>query len=117
MSAPPRRAVKQRPVGRKQVRRTFYNCGEVYNDENQIDMVEVPDFGDSPVAYVRVSGNIKKQTQPYESVGVDVSISLPCYPEGSEIDRAYDICSEWVNAKIQDELDFAYGRDEELNKG
>lgn len=94
-----------------QVRRPDYNIPEFETVRETDEPIPVTLFETSP-AYVRVSASATKNLGNFNSVKVQVDISLPCYPEGTEIDRVYDIASAWVNQKIQDELEFAYGRDE-----
>lgn len=96
------------------VRRSNYNFGEQYADPEResTEVITVPIFETAP-AYVRVSASTTKNLGDFNSVKVSVDVSLPCYPEGTEIDRAYDICSAWVNQKIQDEVEYALGRQEE----
>lgn len=97
-----------------QVRRSGYNFGEQYSEPERetTEKITVPIFETAP-AYVRVSASTTRNMGDFNSVKVSVDVSLPCYPEGSEIDRAYDICSAWVNQKIQDELEYAVGRQEQ----
>lgn len=95
------------------VKRPSYNFGEQFEESTteRNQTVEVPVIN-SPPAYVRVSASVTKNMGNFNSIKVQVDVSLPCYPEGTEIDRTYDICSSWVNQKIQDEIEYAYGREE-----
>lgn len=102
-------AVKTRQEGSVTVSRAFYNMGEMYSEEESTDTVSVPIF--SNPAHVKVSGSVTKNIGNYESVKVAVEVTLPCHAEGSEIEKAYDIASTFVNHKIQDEVEFAYGRE------
>lgn len=95
------------------VTRAHYHMGEMYSEEAETDTIEVPLFRTSP-AYVKVSGSVTRNTGNYNSVRVQVDVSLPSYPEGSELDRVYNICSEFVNHKIQDEVEYALGRDDSM---
>ena len=94
------------------VSRTNYDMGTLEEPVRDTEeTVEVPIFKTEP-AYVKVSASVTKQPRPYESVRVQVDISLPCNPVGSEIEHAYDIASSWVNEKIQEELEYAFGRED-----
>ena len=101
---------KRGAEGSTTVRRAFYNMGDMYSEEERTDTITVPLF-ENP-AYVKVSGSVTRNMGDFNSVRVSVDVSLPCHPEGSEIDRAYDIASSVVNQKVQDEVEYAYGREE-----
>jgi hypothetical protein len=47
--------------------------------------------------------------QKFESVRVDVAISLPCAPDPESVEACYQQCSQWVDEKIALERDLATG--------
>lgn len=49
-------------------------------DEDRREVLQVRKFETEP-AYVRVSSGVTKSTGSYESLRVDVAISVPCYVE------------------------------------
>ena len=54
-------------------------------------------------AYVRVSHGLTKNMGNYESLRVDVSVSLPCYTE--EVEQALPIASDIASVFLNEELD------------
>jgi len=54
-------------------------------------------------ARVRVTGGCTKNMGDFNSARVDVMVELPCYPEPTEIARAYEFASQLVDAFIQRE--------------
>ena len=93
------------------VSRTCYTAGNEANpdshDEHE-EVVSVPIFNTDP-ARVMVLGGITRNMGEFNFVKVEVSVDIPCYPETSEIDRAYNLASDIVEEKIQRELGFATG--------
>jgi hypothetical protein len=80
-----------------------------YGMENETrDTVRVPVFGTSS-ARVRVAGSITKNLGDYNSARVEVMVEVPCYPEATEIDRAYQWASSLIDQYIVTELDKATG--------
>lgn len=77
------------------------------------EKIRVPAFH-GPTALVTVKGGLTKNMGNFNSLRVDVSVSVPCYPESSEIERAYDFASKLVNDKIHLETEYATGRHEDL---
>jgi hypothetical protein len=84
------------------VRRTSYGQQEDVTQET----IEVPRF-ETPPAYVRVSGGVTRNLGDYNSAKVEVSVQLPCYPEETEIDRAYRYASDLVDNLIRREMALA----------
>lgn len=72
------------------------------------EALRVPIFHTTP-ARVRVTGSITRNLGDYNSARVEVMVEIPCYPEKSEIDRAYAFASEVVDQYIPVELDKAIG--------
>ncbi len=93
------------------VSRTVYTAGNEAtpdsHDEHE-EVVSVPTFNTDP-ARVMVLGGITRNMGNFNFVKVEVSVDMPCYPETSEIDRAYTLASDIVEEKVQRELDFATG--------
>lgn len=98
MAVRPRRARAlelDAPEGHILVTRSRYGRTEAVIDQK----VHVKPFEVEP-AYVRVGGAITNNLGDYNSAKVDVSVSLPCYPEASEIARCYEYASSLVDAFI-----------------
>lgn len=74
-------------------------------DEDKRETIAVRKFVTEP-AYVRVSAGTTKNMGNYESLRVDVAISVPCYVE--EIDEVVGRVTEEVARRLDDELE-AYG--------
>lgn len=85
------------------VTRAAYHRGQEIHSEEERERIEVPVFHTEP-ARVTVNGNVKKNMGNYESLGVSVTISLPCYPEMSEVNRVYGIASGWVDEMLPEQL-------------
>jgi hypothetical protein len=77
------------------------------------ETIKVPVFHTDP-AYIRVSGGHTMNLGDFNSLRVDVSVTLPCLPEMSEMDRAYAIASEWVEARLIKEVAGADARDQSM---
>ncbi len=52
-------------------------------------------------AYVRVNVGSTYSTAPYESLRLDVSVTLPCLP--SEVDETFDLASDLVAERMGEE--------------
>ena len=70
-------------------------------DESTPKNIEVRKFEVEP-AYVRVSAGMTKNMGNYESLRVDVALTVPCYTE--EIDKVVPLVADKVAAFLQDEL-------------
>lgn len=57
---------------------------------------------DGPVAMVNVSLSMTKNLGNYESLKFTASITMPCKPDGEEIEETYHNCKEWVDSKVND---------------
>lgn len=88
--------------GYKLVRRVVMDRGQDMGAIEAQEKIEVPAFEVEP-AYVRVSGSETVNLGNYSSVKVEVSVSLPCNPEKTSIEQAYEWCSEWVGDKLTEE--------------
>lgn len=53
-------------------------------------------------AYVRVNAGMTKNMGNYESLRIDVSLTVPCYTE--EVDRVFPRVAERVSVFLQEEL-------------
>lgn len=71
------------------------------NEEDQ-RVIDVRKFESEP-AYVRVNAGATRNTGQYESFRVDVSISIPCYPE--EIDEVVGRVADQVSSYLDQELE------------
>jgi hypothetical protein len=72
------------------------------------EVVKVPVFHTQP-ARVRVCGSVTRNLGDYNSARVEVSIEVPCNPEASEIDRAYQWASDKLDTYIPQQLALATG--------
>lgn len=91
--------------GTIEVRRTVYG-NEITNEER----VRVPVFNTDP-ARVKVHGGVTSNEGDFNSVRVDVTVDLPCYPEESEIEHCYRYGSDLVDRLVARELMRARGQD------
>lgn len=55
-----------------------------------------------PVAMVNVSLSMTKNLGNYESLKFTASITMPCKPDGEEIEDTFINCKEWVDGKVND---------------
>lgn len=94
------------------VHRANYIGKQLQNESFDEEVISVPAF-QGPVGYVNVDGGITKNMGDFNSVRVRVSISLPCYPEDTEIRRAYVHASTLIDELLPSELDKACGIDPE----
>lgn len=70
-------------------------------DESKPQKLAVTTFASEP-AYVRVSAGVTKNLGNYESLRLDVAISMPCYPE--EIDKVVPKVGDMVSAHLEREI-------------
>ena len=82
---------------------------KLYGEENEIADQEVQAFEVEP-AYVRVSEGVTKSMGNYESLRVDVAITVPCYTEN--IEATFQNVSDDVNRMINEEVDRILGTDD-----
>ena len=62
-------------------------------------------------AYVTVNGSVTKNTGNFESVRVQVGISLPCLADEKTVTKTFNRLSEMVEQFVGIELDNALGED------
>lgn len=67
---------------------------------NRQERLKVRKFLSDP-AYVRVNTGITKNMGNYESLRIDVSLSIPCYPE--EVDQVFPTVADRVSLFLQEE--------------
>jgi hypothetical protein len=104
---PPARALDlDVPEGTVTVHRTVYG-----QDVERRETIRVPAFATTP-ARVRVCGSVTRNLGNYNSARVEVSVEVPCYPEQSEIEAAYNFASGLIDRYIPAELDKAVGTEE-----
>lgn len=72
--------------------------------------VDVHEFVSEP-AYIRVGAGTTRNMGNYESLRVDIAITMPCYP--NEIDRVYPQVSDKVYDLLDEEVSMYLGSDEE----
>lgn len=113
-AAPARTRQRQRPQaqgaeGTITVRRALYNMGnltEVQRDDQE--RVRVQLFETDP-GFVTVGGGVTRNLGDFNSAKVEVRVSLPCYPEASEVERCYQVASATVDDMIRRELELVGG--------
>lgn len=79
------------------VRRTALGEEEISDEILTVQKFEVEP------AYVRVNAGVTKRIGEYESLRVDVSISVPCYKE--EIEEIIPAVADIAADKLDDEVD------------
>lgn len=90
-------AVEDQPVheGSCTVVRTMYGV-----ETEERETIRVPLFHTEP-ARVGLTAGLTRSLGGYEFARFDVTVSLPCYPEESEVHRAYAIVERIVEEKVQ----------------
>lgn len=75
-----------------------------YKDGSTEETQEVLGSGEfkGPMAMVQVSMSMTKNLGNYESLKFSASITMPCIPDGAEIEETYQNCREWVDGKVND---------------
>lgn len=90
--------------------RAWYRGRELQSEEHEDEVIAVPAFK-GPTGHVTVDGSVTRNMGDYNSVRVRVSVSLPCYPEDSEVRRAYQHATNLIDELLPSELDKAMGVD------
>ena len=88
------------------VNRAQYQMGQPIAEDEETTTVNVPAFV-GPVGHVSVTGSVTRNLGNYNGVKVSVMVSLPCYPEESEIRRAYNVASVLIDDLIPAEMEKA----------
>lgn len=88
---------------------TVYSSG-VGVDAEKRKVIEVRQFVTEP-AYVRVNAGVTKNLGNYESLRIDVSVSVPCYAE--EIEKVEKRVASMVADMLDAEVDEYVGNTEE----
>lgn len=79
--------------------------------QDVFEEIEVQKFEVEP-AYVEVKAGVTKALRQYESLRIDVKMTLPCYTEKADDTFAY--ASDWVADRLYDEVDnYFKGEDDE----
>lgn len=73
------------------------------NEEVSTEPLKVPDFQGVPVARVTTGASFTKNLGNYESAKITVEVSLPCFPEESEIVRAYDTAQTLMGDMLEEQ--------------
>ena len=97
----------QQRQGTVSVRRAIYENRELASETEYTQTVDVPFYEDVSLGSVAVEGGITRNMGDFNSVRVSVNLTLPCLPEMSEVERAYDTATRFVSGKVQEELDIA----------
>jgi hypothetical protein len=74
----------------------------LYGQEKQTEEIYVQRFEVDP-AYVRVNAGVTRNLGNYESLRLDVSITVPCYVE--QIQETFDAVSTRVAALLESEIE------------
>lgn len=69
--------------------------------EEIAEEMDVEQFETEP-AYVRASAGVTRNLGDYESLRVDVSVTLPCYKE--DVERAYGVAADTVAEYLDEEV-------------
>lgn len=77
-------------------------------DEEKRKAIEVRQFSTDP-AFVRVAAGVTKNLGNYESLRVDVSLTVPCYVE--EIEKVQKRAAELVASMLDDEVEEYLGKE------
>lgn len=104
---------KQAVTARQVVVRTRKFAGDEEGEEEETSTLEIIPFESEP-AYVRASAGVTKSLAPYESLRVDVAITMPCYPE--EVESVYQQVSDKVYDLLSREVDNYLGDGSELEQ-
>ena len=88
------------------------SSGEWVDGHMEETEIEVEEFISEP-AYVRINVAQSKQPADYESVRVELSVTVPCYPQ--QIQNRMDHWKDYLGNVLADELDFYMGVDQEGN--
>lgn len=75
-------------------------------EETELETIRVPTFATDP-AHVKVNGSVTRNMGDYNSVRVEVAVDFPVLPVMSEVERVYGILAQWVEGRLQNELDGA----------
>ena len=70
-------------------------------EHNRTEKLSVRKFLVEP-AYVRVNAGMTKNMGNYESLRIDVSLTIPCYTE--EVDKVFPVVADKVSLFLDDEL-------------
>ena len=101
------RLKKTQTEGSIDVKRIQYSNGQLSEEKETLETIPCPTFGEVEVGRINVRGSITRNLGDFNSVRVEVGLELPCLPELSEVDRVYNIASNFVEEKIKAELDNA----------
>ncbi len=89
------------------VQRTNYHSGQVVSEVAEDgELLDVPVFQTDP-AYVEVQGSITRNMGEFNSVRIQVSLSMPVLPTMTEVDRVYAMASAWVEDRLEAEMALA----------
>lgn len=89
--------------GSVQKNTVFISRGKVVDGQREEHDLEVEKFITEP-AFVKVSASQTRSPMEYESVKVEVSVTLPCYAE--EAEEVLKEASDMVAKHLEDELDY-----------
>lgn len=97
-------------IGVRTMKSSVYHLNKKYNNDELSrelsEEIEVHVF-QSPHAFVGLKRGITINTGNWESVRLDFSLSIPCYPE--EIGSAYKFAEKFLDEKMEEEVDAIRG--------
>lgn len=86
------------------VQRTNYDHGQPVSESVEDgELVDVPVFLTEP-GFVEVEGSITRNMGNYNSVRIQVTLRMPVLPVMSEVGRVYTMASQWVEARLGEEM-------------
>lgn len=97
-----RRQENHRQAGRVSIRTQTVKSRMILSEHQEEVELEAELFVTDP-AYVRISHGVTKNIGEYESMRIDVSVSIPCYRE--LVDETAQQCGETVALYLERELD------------
>lgn len=84
------------------VRKQFSKSGKLLRAEDSEETLEVHEFITEPVL-LRVGFGVTENLGDFESVRVDISLTVPCYKE--ELEDAAKFAEEWVATRVMKDKD------------
>ena len=93
--------VLQEHKSTRKVMRQFFSSGEPDSDEEVLEESDVHVFVTEP-AYIRVSHGMTINMGNYQSLRVDVAVTLPCYVEDVDVQRQR--ISDYVADSLEGEI-------------
>lgn len=71
------------------ITRSIYSCGRILKKDDESRTIEVIRMDDAPICTISVDKSVTKNLGNFNSLKVSAFISVPCYLNDDEIDRAF----------------------------